>query len=181
MDRIKSLVSIARNRLRQALVVDALATGLVAAAVLLGLLVVLSKLVPGFDASSTVLFAGASAGGVLAAIISFAVNRSRTASTDAALALAIDARLKLDERMTTALAFEQSTDSYARAAIADAVEVASRADTASKVRAAFPVPVPHRATYGALGVAALVAAQIYIPAYSWPMPEPTGAELASLE
>ena len=64
MDRIKSLVSIARNRLRAALLVDALATGLVAAAVLLGLLVVLSKLVPGFDATSTVLFAGAAAGGM---------------------------------------------------------------------------------------------------------------------
>jgi hypothetical protein len=179
MDRIKALITLARSRERFAALVRCSAVGLLVAAILLALLVLVAKVVPGTNVPDRAVFIAAAAGGVLGLIVAAVLGRRR-ASTDAQLALRIDERLKLEERLTTALAFERSTDSYARAAVADGVAVASDPALRGKVRAAFPVRVPMSMWITAPAAALLVAAQIYLPAIAWPKDEVSPAEEARL-
>jgi hypothetical protein len=179
MDRIKSLIALARSRERLGLALQAGSVGLLVAAVLLALLVLVAKLVPGTDVPNAAVIGAAFGGGLVAAIVAAILRRSAVA-TDAQLALRIDERLRLQERLTSALAFERSTDAYARAAVADAVTVASDPALRAKVRNAFPARVPAH-IWATIPIAALlVAAQVYLPAYDWPVEEMTPVEEARL-
>jgi hypothetical protein len=179
MDRIKSLIALARSRERLALALQAGSVGLLVAAVLLALLVLVAKLVPGTDVPNAAVVGAAFGGGLVAAIVAAMLRRSAVA-TDAQLALRIDERLRLQERLTSALAFERSTDAYARAAVADAVTVASDPALRAKVRNAFPARVPAHVWATTPIAALLVAAQVYLPAYEWPVEEMTPVEEARL-
>ena len=179
MDRIKSLIALARSRERLGLALQAGSVGLLVAAVLLALLVLVAKLVPGTDVPNAAVIGAAFGGGLVAAIVAAILRRSAVA-TDAQLALRIDERLRLQERLTSALALERSTDAYARAAVADAVTVASDPALRAKVRNAFPARVPAH-IWATIPIAALlVAAQVYLPAYDWPVEEMTPVEEARL-
>jgi hypothetical protein len=187
MDRIKALITLARSRERFAALVRCAAVGLLVAAILLALLVLVAKVVPGTEVPDRAVFIAAAGGGALGLFVAWfvpafvpAFGGRRRPTSDAQLALRIDERLKLDERLTTALAFERSTDSYARAAVADGVAVASDPALRGKVRAAFPVRVPMSMWITAPAAALLVAAQIYLPAIAWPKEEVTPAEEARL-
>ena len=187
MDRIKALITLARSRERFAALVRCAAVGLLVAAILLALLVLVAKVVPGTEGPDRAVFIAAAGGGALGFFVAWfvpafvpAFGGRRRPTSDAQLALRIDERLKLDERLTTALAFERSTDSYARAAVADGVAVASDPALRGKVRAAFPVRVPMSMWITAPAAALLVAAQIYLPAIAWPKEEVTPAEEARL-
>jgi hypothetical protein len=187
MDRIKALITLARSRERFAALVRCAAVGLLVAAILLALLVLVAKVVPGTEVPDRAVFIAAAGGGALGFFVAWfvpafvpAFGGRRRPTSDAQLALRIDERLKLDERLTTALAFERSTDSYARAAVADGVAVASDPALRGKVRAAFPVRVPMSMWITAPAAALLVAAQIYLPAIAWPKEEVTPAEEARL-
>lgn len=179
MDRVKSVIHLARSRVRLCRALDAASIALIAVAVVLFLLVAAVKLVPGVSVSAGIVFGAAAAVGALAFIAVMAVRR-REAPTDAQIALLVDERLRLDERLTSALAFASSTDAYARAAIADAVAVASDKGIPAKVRAAFPVRVPMRGIASVLGVALLACVQQFVPAYAWPEEEKTPAEAAQV-
>ena len=164
MDKVRSLILLARARLRRGAIFAAVATGLVAAAVVLALVVAVAKLVPGVTMPEAAIYGSAAAAGLIAAIAAWFM-RAGTAATDAKIALLLDERLKLDERITSALAFEKSSDVYARAAIADAASIASDSAMRPKVRAAFPAVFPNRGLGGAAAFAALVCIQMFMPAY----------------
>jgi hypothetical protein len=170
VDRVKSLILLARSRLRLALLLEVLATGLLAAVAVLALLVIAVKLVPGVLVPDAAIYGAAAAACLIAAVIAW-MMRARSAATDAQVALLLDERLKLDERLTSALAFESSTDVYARAAIADAATVASDGGIRPKVRAAVPVRVPNRGLAGAAVLGVLACVQAFVPAYQWPVEE----------
>ncbi|MFZ9915825.1 MAG: hypothetical protein ACO3IB_10900, partial [Phycisphaerales bacterium] len=185
MDSIRRLISIARAQIRLAMFVDALATALVAVAAIALLVLLAEKLVPGVldgEPRTAHLAFGAALVAALAAglVAALAMRRARK-SDDATVALRIDARLGLEERLTTALALEKSSDSYARAAVADAIEVSSKPDMPSKVRRAFPVRTPAHLFWALAAVAAAVAGHVWLPRYQWPEREEPKAELAALE
>ncbi|MCE2882467.1 MAG: hypothetical protein LW636_08940, partial [Planctomycetaceae bacterium] len=185
MDSIRRLISIARAQIRLSMFVDALATALVAVAAIALLVLLAEKLVPGVldgEPRTAHLAFGAALVAALAAglVAALAMRRARK-SDDATVALRIDARLGLEERLTTALALEKSIDSYARAAVADAIEVASKSDMPSKVRRAFPVRTPAHLFWALTAVAAAVAGHVWLPRYQWPEREEPKAELAALE
>lgn len=181
MDSIRSLLAIAGRRLALARALDALSVGLIAACVVGIVAVVLVKTLPGGvggERASAVLLA-MSAALVLGGLVRLALVRA-TRPTDAQLALRIDERLKLDERLATALALERATDPYARAAVADAVAVASADGMAAKVRAAFPVRVDGRAFVALLVIAATIAADRVVPRVEWTSEEPAEVEPVAL-
>ena len=180
MDRIRSIISIARRQLLLAGVLDALAAGMVAAAVVAGLAVLAIKLLPGAQWSNGAFAALAGAALVLATGIVYAI-RHRATPSEATLALRIDERLRLDERLTSALALERSTDAYARAAVADAVEKASDPALPARVRAAFPIKLGAHAFWAPALLALAAAAQVYLPAYEWPAEELPSTPVALTE
>ena len=170
MDRIRKILAIARGRIALAAFVDAFVWGLVAASIVSVLAVVALKLIPGAN-WGTPAFLGLV--GITLAVTTAILMIVRRAErpTDAALALRVDERLRLDERLVTALALERSTDAYARAAVADAVEKASDPALPAKVRAAFPVRVRSHAVWAGALLAGAIAGELFIPAYAWPEEE----------
>jgi hypothetical protein len=179
MDKIRALILLARRQLRLAHTAEAVATGLVAAAILAALLTGYAKLSPYAILTST-MFASAITGAFAVSVIVVLVLRAREAPTEATLALRIDERLHLSERLTTALALERSTDAYARCAVSDAVESASKPDAAKRVKAAFPVRIPDRAYWATSALAASIGLQIFAPVYAWPIAEDIEAEPVKL-
>ncbi|MFM2165274.1 MAG: hypothetical protein RL325_1711 [Planctomycetota bacterium] len=182
MDRIRQILRIARRRIAVAAFAEALAGGFIGAAIVAALAVLAIKLVPGVD-WSTPLFAALCAGALLvatAAVFAFRRRAGADSPDEAGLALRVDERLRLDERLTSALALERSTDAYARAAVADAVEKAGDPALPSRLRAAFPVRFPLHGVFGMLGLALAALAQVFVPAYQWPE-EKTQAATAALE
>ena len=102
-------------------------TALLFGALLAAVAVLVVKLVPGAaeSAMGSTLAVAIASGATLAVGTSIAMLLRRGAiPADVGVALRVDERLKLDERLTTALALERSDDAYARAAIADAVQKA---------------------------------------------------------
>ena len=179
MDKIRALILLARRQLRLAHAAEAVATGLVAAAILAALLTGYAKLSPYAILTST-MFASAITGAFAVSVIVVLSLRAREAPTEATLALRIDERLHLSERLTTALALERSTDAYARCAVSDAVESASKPDAAKRVKAAFPVRIPDRAYWATSALAASIGLQIFAPVYAWPIAEDVEAEPVKL-
>ena len=179
MDTVRSLIRVARARLRLASMLEAIGIGLVAAAVVLALLVVVVKLVPGVAVPDGALYGAVAAGGAIASLSAWFAGR-RSAKSDPEVALLIDEKLKLEERLTSALAFERSTDMYARAAISDAASVASDASMRPKVRAAFPVRFPNRGLAGAAALGALACVEAFVPAYEWPAEEAVAADATAV-
>jgi hypothetical protein len=179
MDKIRALILLARRQLRLAHTAEAVATGLVAAAILAALLTGYAKLSPYAILTST-MFVSAITGAFAVSVIVVLVLRAREAPTEATLALRIDERLHLSERLTTALALERSTDAYARCAVSDAVESASKPDAAKRVKAAFPVRIPDRAYWATSALAASIGLQIFAPVYAWPIAEDVEAEPVKL-
>ena len=78
MDRVKSLILLARSRLRLALLLEVLATGLLAAVAVLALLVIAVKLVPGVSVPDAAIYGAAAAACVIAAVIAW-MMRARSA------------------------------------------------------------------------------------------------------
>ena len=170
MDRIRQVIGMARRRLALAEFVDALVWAVVAASIVAVVALAMVKLVPGASWGSGAYFA--LVGAVLACtIVGILFARRRSRPSDETLALRIDERLRLDERLVTALALERSTDAYARAAVADAVDKASDPAVPSRIRAAFPIRVRSHAVWSAPLLALAVAGQVYLPAYEWPADE----------
>ena len=190
MDRIRQLIAIARRRQKLRLFVADLGNGLVAAAILGVLLVLFAKFAPQSAFASENAPRGWAFVAILAAAVALTViilmvlrafrGVHAQVASDELQALAIDRELKLDERLVSALHLERSQDAFARAAVADAVEVASKPEMPAKVRAAFPVPIAQRAWWSLAAIAAAVAAYLYAPRYEWPAEEVPPTEQARL-
>lgn len=153
MDRIRSLVGMARRRLfLQEWLCASMAAAVVACGILLVL--VLERRLLGLGAAVGVPSRSA-AWLLLAVIVMLAVAalagwvrvRSRMRS-EADVALELDARIRSGERLSTALALAAdegaASDPFARAAIADAVAFAGDPMLAGRTREAFPVQATGR-------------------------------------
>ncbi len=153
MDRIRSLVGMARRRLfLQEWLCASMAAAVVSCGILLAL--VLERRLLGFGAAVGVPSRSA-AWLLLAVIVMLAVAalagwvrvRSRMRS-EADVALELDARIRSGERLSTALALAAdegaASDPFARAAIADAVAFAGDPMLAGRTREAFPVQATGR-------------------------------------
>jgi hypothetical protein len=114
---------------------------------------------------------------VLALLVAF-VLWTRRRQSELQVALAVDERLDLREKFSTALHVGGRDDAFARAAMDDAVAVARDARTRERVNRLFPIDPPRRwwMTPSLLAVAVLAA--LFLPQGNWfaeEAAEPAGA------
>lgn len=153
MDRIRSLVSLARRRLfleawlRASWLAAAVAVGILVPAILERRLVGASSAI-GWWASGPAWLAG---GLALALALGAGIGWWRTRArrrTDEQVAMEVDGRIDSGERLATAIALSAdpsaASDPFGRAALSDAIAFASNPEIAARVRAAFPVRAPAR-------------------------------------
>ena len=140
MNDIRSLLRIAGRRLELASFGHVLhAVGLVLAVI--ALVLALADRAPGvaFVAWAWVAPALAAVGLAVAAVL-----WSRRRMSELQVALAVDERLDLREKLSTALHCEHRDDPFAQAAVADAVATAREPRTGETLRRRFTVGAPHR-------------------------------------
>ncbi len=151
MDDIRSLVEIARRRLALTRFLKGVHLALVGAATLALFLVLLAKASPAVHLPWTWLLVGLAlailAGGM------FAVRLGGLSAIS--LAVLVDERLGLKERLSTAFAVRDRGDAFARAAVADAVTTARDGRTHESLRRNFAVQAPSSSWIGlAIAIAA---------------------------
>ncbi len=177
LDPIRKLLSAASSRLAMSRALDGVAWGCVAAAAVLSLVVIASKFVPDF-----VVPWGALAIGLGVAVLATAIVFSRiAAASERSIALLVDERLGLDERFISAIALEDSQDPFARAAVADALQLAADPALTRKIRKAFPLAMQHRGWYALLAIALLLGLDALLPVYAWKSPDAALVEPAALQ
>ena len=177
LDPIRKLLSVASSRLAMSRALEGVAWGCVAAAAVLSLVVIASKFVPDF-----VVPWGALAIGLGVAVLATAVVFSRiAAASERSIALLVDERLGLDERFISAIALEDSQDPFARAAVADALQLAADPALTRKIRKAFPLAMQHRGWYALLAIALLLGLDALLPVYAWKSPDAALVEPAALQ
>ena len=188
MDRIRSLVSLARRRL---LLEAWLRASWLAAAISVGA-VVLAILERRLVGASSGLHWWASGLAWLAAVLALALSvgaavgwwRIRSQRrTDEQVAMEVDGRIDSGERLATAIALTAdpaaSTDPFGRAALADAIAFASKPELAARVREAFPVRAPARWWPLPASVALVLVAWFAVPQLERAAPDPAKAAAAS--
>src|SRR5687767_6038755 len=109
MSRLDSHISDVRTRMTFAILVDWLATCVFVLAVLSLLLIILQRLVH-FGVPRNALWIGVGAGAAVAVVMAFLRRPSREAA-----AVAIDERLGLKEKFSTALSVRSVSDPFAQA------------------------------------------------------------------
>ena len=135
---IQNLIRLATRRLMLARFMETLANGAVLGFALLLVWVLVSKAVP-----SLVMEWWIPAAVVAVGVFATAVIRSLGLGRDAvSVAVAIDQRLGLRDRFSTAVQIVRRDDPFAVAAVADAAEMAARPGVRSSVRAAFRPEAP---------------------------------------
>lgn len=150
MDDISQIVEFARRRLSTNRFLRGVHLGLVAVATLGLMLVLLAKSSPAIVLPWTWVFVAAGTVLVAAGIAAMRVGRMGGLS----LAVLVDERLGLKERLSTALAVRERGDAFARAAVADAVTLAKDARTRESLRRNFPLQAPSNSWIG-LAIAAV--------------------------
>ncbi|MSQ90248.1 MAG: hypothetical protein EXS01_02475 [Phycisphaerales bacterium] len=88
-------------------------------------------------------------------------------STDVAIASAIDVRLKLHDRLSTAVAVAHRTDAFARAAVEDGLRIASDKRIIEALTRALPIDAPARWWAGPTLVAISLAIWWFVPGLSF--------------
>ena len=172
MDRIRSLVALARNRLLLQEWIRASWT-VAAVTVAIVLLVIIERRTIGASAALGVpsrsamwLVASIALGCGLAAVIGWLRVRALR-QTFEQVALEVDARIHSGERLSTALALAADSsaadDAFARAAIADAVVFAGDPDLPGRIREVFPVRLVGRWWVAPLLLVAVIASWWAIP------------------
>lgn len=188
MDRIRSLVSLARRRLF--LEAWLRASWLVAAvAVAVIVLPILERRLVG--ATSAISWWGTGLGWLVAAVtVALAIGaasglvRARVARrSDEQVAMELDGRIDSGERFATAIALVDdaaaASDPFARAAIADAVAYAAQPELGGRVRSAFPVRAPERWWPLPAAVGLVLLAWLAVPQLERAEPEASKAAAAS--
>ena len=181
MDRIRSLVALARNRLLLQEWIRASWT-VAAVTVAIVLLVIIERRTIGASAALGVpsrsamwLVASIALGCGLAAVIGWLRVRALR-QTFEQVALEVDARIHSGERLSTALALAADSsavdDAFARAAIADAVVFAGDPDLPGRIREVFPVRLVGRWWVAPLLLVAVIASW-------WAIPQRIAAEVVA--
>ena len=172
MDRIRSLVALARLRLllqewmRASWFVLSIVVGVVLL-IIIERRVIGASAVIGVPSRSAMWLVGSIAFACgLAALIGWLQVRARQQTMEQ-VALELDARIGSGERLSTALALSAdetlSSDAFARAAIADAVAYAGDPDLIGRAREAFPVRLGDRWWVAPSLLVAVVGAWWFIP------------------
>ena len=105
MDSIRKIISIARRQLLLATLLDALAWGLVAGAIVAVFALLALKFLHAAQWSTEIFLALIASALLLTGAVVFAL-RHRGSPSEVSLALRVDDRLKLEERFTSALALD---------------------------------------------------------------------------
>lgn len=120
---------------------------------------------------------------VAAASLIRAMRTRRENASDVAVASVIDVRLKLHDRLSTAVAVEHRTDCFAQAAVAEGLRSASDGRVIEGVARAVPVEFPRRWWVGPTLAGAAIALWLFLPGVHWASPKAAsaddGAELAA--
>lgn len=159
MNDIRSILRIAAGRLHFSAYLVWLHQAAAGAAALALLLIVVSKLTPAarvpwsWVAPALALTAGLAALGLW----------WRRRQNEVQVAIAVDQRLELREKLSTALQIAGREDAFARAAVEDAVSVARDARTREQVRRRFPVEPPRRWWLAPSIALVAVLAALFIP------------------
>lgn len=106
---------------------------------------------------------GAGAIGLIVALVIWSTHRR----SEMQIAVAVDEKLDLREKLSTALHLRGRDDSFARAAVEDAVTVAADGRTMEQVRRHFKVQGPNRWYAGPMMIAIAVAAGLFVPQSDW--------------
>lgn len=151
MNRIRSLIAMARRRMFiEVWLAESLKASAVAALFLL--LLVVERRTTGFTSrlglpsgwDGVWVWVGVTVGLFTLAKGWAAWRAFRAARKPASVVLELDARLGTGERFTTALELEHDDDPFARAAVADAIRLAEGADLPARLRERFAIKPPPR-------------------------------------
>lgn len=177
MDDIRQLLDSARRRLMQNRFLRGLHYGLVGASILVVLVILLTKVSPAAAASLPLLWV--IVGAATAALVTAVLYMRGTALSPMTLAVLIDERLSLKERISTALAVKDRSDGFARAAVADAVVTAKDPRTREALGRHFAVRAPNNSWIAPL-IAAFAVGAWFLPQWDLLAPEePTQAITAA--
>lgn len=115
---------------------------------------------------------GASLGVLAAAGLTVAIVHGwrRGRMDDLTAAALVDERLELSSRLSSALAFSESADPFAVAAVEDGVRCAAASDLPARLRASFTQEIPARSWWGVGAIAAAAAVLALVP--TWPPENP---------
>lgn len=159
MDPIRSLLSLASRRLAAGRLLSVAAWSCTGAATLVLLLVLLERSSPAVALPWTAILIAL---GAAVAAIAIAVARA-TRPSEVELAVLVDERLGLKERISTALAVRERSDPFARAACEDAVRAASDRSVRERAGRAFPIRVGREAGFAAGSLAIAALAFLFLP------------------
>lgn len=159
MDPIRSLLAVASRRLAAVRVLRTIAWAATGAAILVLLLVLLERSSPAVTLPWLVILVVLGGAVALATILWARAGRP----TEVELAVLVDGRLGLKERLSTALAVRDRADPFARAAVEDAVRTASDRAVRERAGRAFPVRAGRESWFAAVAVALATAAFLLLP------------------
>jgi predicted transcriptional regulator len=177
MDDIRHLLDSARRRLVQSRFLRGLHYGVVGASILVLLVVALMRTSPAIAAALplTWVIGGAAALAVIAAAL-YARSVSLSPMT---LAVLVDERLGLKERLSTALAVKERSDAFAQAAVSDGVTTARDGKVREALGRSFPVQAPNNSWIGpAIALAAFGA--WFLPQGDFFTPDETQVQTAQV-
>lgn len=165
MEDIRTLLSHAARRLGFKGLLDRLHIVAIAAAAVALVLVIVSKALPPVNESINWLLMGPALG--LAALAAAVAWWAPTRPSPIHVAVEVDQRLELREKLSTAMLCRGREDAFAQAAIDDAIEVARRPETARDVRRRFTIQAPRLWWISPVLLAATILAGFTIPAGNW--------------
>jgi len=157
MDDIRRLIALASRRLAATSMLDWLSR----AAMVAGGLVLALMIADRLPESPFVPWTWAAPVIAVLAVLVAVVGWSRQRRGERDVALVVDERLNLEERLVTALHFADRDDPFAQAAVADAVETARDPRTRERLRRGFPVAAPRAWWAGPLLVLLTVMASYF--------------------
>lgn len=158
MDDIRSLLARASRRLAATRFLFGVHVGLVGAAIVALLLVLLAKSSPTIVLPWTWILVGLGAAVVVSGLVAMRIGGPKEMS----LAVLVDERLSLKERLSTAIAVRERTDPFAQAAVADAVTAARDPRTRETLARRFAVAAPKTSWLG-LVIAGLAGLATLLP------------------
>lgn len=156
MEEIRQLLDAARRRLVQTRFLRGLHYGLVGGALLVLLVVLLAKTSPAIAEKLPLLWIAG--GAALVAVLTGVLFARALRLTPMTMAVLVDERLGLKERLSTAMAVRDRADGFARAAVADAVTAAKDPRHREALRRHFAVRAPDSSWIGPVIAAAAIGA-----------------------
>ena len=155
MTRLDYHVSAVRTKLTLSILLSALAWALIGFGVVVLLAILVERLL-GFGLPKPMIWMWSALGATVIGAIAYAVWR-RPSARDAAVA--IDERLSLKEKFSTALYVRPSSDPFAMAAVKDAEATAEKVSLQNR----FPVAMPFHGVFTFVTAVAVVIVGLFLP------------------